>query len=185
MGSDPAPPDPPQSHPEAPLNPAWTDELYDELRRLAAQHLRRERAAHTLQPTALAHEAWLRLSHTSNPEQRQGRAAFLAAAAVTIRRILVDHARSRGAAKRGGHWARVDVELTDTSPAEPVDMLWLDEALLALAALHPRQAQVVELRFFGGLSGDETAAALDVSPRTVDGDWRVARAWLAARLGQP
>lgn len=157
--------------------------LYAELRRLAGQHLRRERSGHTLQPTALAHEAWMRLAGSQNLDRpADDRARFLAAASVTIRRVLVDHARSRATAKRGGRWARVEVELPQASPVDPIDLLALDEALAELTALHPRQAQVVELRFFGGLSGDETAELLGVSPRTVDGDWRVARAWLATRL---
>jgi RNA polymerase sigma factor (TIGR02999 family) len=157
--------------------------LYEELRRLAGQHLRRERVGHTLQPTALVHEAWMRLAASTQLSADNGRARFLAAASVTIRRVLVDHARSRSTAKRGGRWARVEVELPETGSLDPVDLLALDEALAELAALHPRQARVVELRFFGGLSGDEAAELIDVSPRTVDADWRVARAWLAARLG--
>lgn len=187
LDSGPTPPAPRRSAPSAPQQPLLPKGLYQELRRLAAQHLRRERAGHTLQPTALAHEAWLRLSCspqlTGRLEPPDGRARFLAAAAVTIRRVLVDHARSRATAKRGGRWVRVEVEPAVQPPGAPLDMLALDEALSELAALHPRQGRVVELRFFGGLSGDETARLIGVSPRTVDGDWRVARAWLAARLG--
>ncbi len=166
---------------EPPADDALLREVYDDLRDLAARHLSRERAGHTLQPTALAHEAWLRMS-----VQRAGpppeRSAFLAAASTTIRRVLVDHARARGAAKRGGDAQRVEAELVTEDGARAVDLMALDDALGELATLQPRQARVVELRFFGGLGGDEVAEVLGVSPRTVDNDWRVARAWLAARL---
>ena len=173
------------SHDGETAGPVGADEafaaLYDDLRRLAERHLVQERRGHTLQPTALAHEAWLRLR-----SQRAGlpsdRAAFCAAASSAIRRVLVDHARARASAKRGGGVLRVDVDAPAGEGPHAVELIALDEALAGLAAVHPRQARVVELRFFGGLGGDEAALVLGVSPRTVDDDWRVARAWLAARL---
>jgi RNA polymerase sigma-70 factor, ECF subfamily len=161
-----------------------TDQLlplvYAELRELAARLLRHERADHTLQPTALVHEAYLRLV-----DQRVGtwenRAHFLGIAAQAMRRILVDHARRRSATKRRG--ARVtldDAVAPSTGPS--VDLLEIDAALSRLAELDPRQAQVVELRFFGGLSVEETAAVLGVGSATVKRDWTVARAWLHREL---
>lgn len=155
--------------------------VYDELRELAARHLRRERADHTLQPTALAHEAYLRLVNDDGVPW-QDRAHFLAIAARAIRRILVEHARSRGRLKRGGGWRRVTLQDFDVMPAGSVDAAALDDALTALAAMSERQAKVVELRFFGGLSIDQAAHVLGVSARTVEGDWRVARAWLRRAL---
>ncbi len=157
------------------------DALYDDLLRLAASHLARERVGHTLQPTALAHEAWVRL-HGQRAGVPGDRATFLAAASSTIRRVLVDHARAHAAAKRGGDALRVEVDMPIADGLPPVELMSLDEALSALASVHERQARVVELRFFGGLQGEEVAEVLGVSARTVDNDWRVARAWLAARL---
>jgi RNA polymerase sigma-70 factor (ECF subfamily) len=164
---------------DAPLD-ELIDHAYDDLRRLAASHLRRERQGHTLQPTALAHEAYVRLAGQQRPLGHD-RAYFLSAASAVIQRILVDHARARRAAKRGGSWTRVTLsDLVDDERG--VDLLALDESLVLLSRLAPRQARTVQLRFFGGLSTEEIAGVLGVSPRTVANDWRVARAWLRARL---
>lgn len=158
--------------------------VYDELRRLAAGLMARERTAHTLQPTALAHEAYLRLVDESRLRW-QGRPQFFALVAQAMRRILVEHARARGRTKRGGDRSRV--ELPD-APArvEPgtLDVLDLDDALLELAAVDPRGATVVELRYFGGMTAADAAAALGISTRSVEDDWHMARAWLKARLAR-
>jgi len=156
--------------------------VYNELRALAERLLEQERPGNTLQATALVHEAYVRLIKQDEVEWR-GRAHFFAVASQAIRRILVDHARARQTAKRGGDRARVRLEEEGGPALEPdVDLVALDEALARLAELHPRQAQVVELRFFGGLTLQEVAQYLDVSPRTVDGDWSVARAWLRREI---
>ncbi|MCL4210087.1 MAG: sigma-70 family RNA polymerase sigma factor [Phycisphaeraceae bacterium] len=156
--------------------------VYDELRRLAALHLRREAPGHTLQATLLADEAFLKLIDQSRVEWK-GRAHFMAVASQIIRRLLVDHARLRCAHKRGAGWERVAMH-EDAAPtvSDEVDLLALDDELNALRSLSERQARVVELRFFGGLSVEEAAEVLEVSPRTVKGDWMIARAWLRARL---
>jgi len=158
--------------------------VYDELRRQAARELRGERAGHTLQPTALVHEVYLRLAEPRRVPWRS-RAEFFAAAAQAMRRILVDHARKRAAAKRAGNWTRVelaaDVALEGT---REIDLLALDDALDRLAEQDPRYARIVELRFFGGLSVPEAAAVLGVSAATVKRDWSFARAWLHAQLGE-
>jgi RNA polymerase sigma-70 factor, ECF subfamily len=159
--------------------------VYDELRRVAAMHLARERPNHTLQPTALAHEAYLKLVDQTRAQWKD-RAHFLAVAAEAIRRILIDHARLHRAAKRGSGDARLTLSFAADVP-EPqtdVDLIALEDALQRLAELSPRQARVVELRFFAGLDVEETAEAIGVSPRTVKGDWRVARAWLQRELGE-
>jgi RNA polymerase sigma factor (TIGR02999 family) len=156
--------------------------IYDELRRLARSFLRKERRGHLLQTTALVHEAYLRLI-----DQRQvhwqNRAHFFAISAQLMRRILVDHARRRAAAKRGGD--PDPVTLTDF-PELPlqrgIDVLALDHALSKLAALDPRQSRIVELKCFGGLSSDETAEALELSPRTVRREWTIAKAWLYRQI---
>jgi RNA polymerase sigma factor (TIGR02999 family) len=157
--------------------------LRPELRRLAAHLMRRERAGHTLQPTVLVHEAFLELVDQPSVDW-QGRAHFMGAAARVMRQILVDHARRRRAAKRGGGLRHVtlDERLDAGMPDRTLDVLALNQALEALAALDPRGAQVVELRVFGGLTADETARLLGVSKRTVDSDWSVARMWLAREL---
>jgi RNA polymerase sigma factor (TIGR02999 family) len=154
--------------------------VYSELRRIAASKLRSERDGHTLQPTALVHEAWLRLmqQHDSGWQNRE---QFFAIAAQAMRRVLVDHARKRHAAKRGDGEAPVDVDevsqiLTVTLPDDR--LLALDDALEGLAALDARQARIVELRFFGGLSVEETASVLAISPTTVKREWATGRAWL-------
>lgn len=157
--------------------------VYDELRALAAAQLRRERPGHTLQATALAHEAYLRLSDQRGVEGFERR-QFLALAAKMIRRILVDHARTRDRAKRGG--GKQPVTLVDAlavTGGGQVDLLDLHDALERLATLDARQAKVVELRFFGGLGIREAAAVLGISARTVDNEWRAARAWLGRELG--
>ena len=152
--------------------------VYDELHALAERYMRRERPGHTLQPTALTHEAYFRLIDQSRVDWKS-RAHFFGVAAEMIRRILVDHARKRAAAKRGGGAGKVEAsEAADPSQESPVDLLALDEALQELRQLNERQSEVVDLRFFGGLSVEETAHVLGVSPRTVKGDWHVARAWL-------
>jgi RNA polymerase sigma factor (TIGR02999 family) len=156
--------------------------VYDELRRLAARYLSRERAGHTLQPTALVHEAFLRLIDQSRVEW-QGRAHFFGVAAQMIRRILVDHARAHQAAKRGAgavHFA-IDDNFDAAAPRD-LDLVALDDALAALAELDAQQTRVIELRFFGGLSIEETAAVLKVSPATVKREWAAARAWLYREL---
>jgi RNA polymerase sigma factor (TIGR02999 family) len=156
--------------------------VYEELRALAQSYLERERSGHTLQATALVHEAYVRLVDQRDVEWRN-RAHFFAVAAQAIRRILVDHARERGRLKRGGRRERVpldeDLGLEDEQDAE---LLALDEALTRLAALNQRQAQIVELKYFGGMDRQEVARYLGVSPRTVDGDWSMARAWLRREL---
>ncbi len=156
--------------------------IYDEFRSLAARYLGRERAGHTLEPTALVHEAYMRLVDQSRVNW-QGRTHFFAVGAQLMRRILVDHARHKGRAKRGGGRARITLdEHVAISPQRDEDLLALDEALQKLAQVDPRQAQVVELRFFGGLSVDEVAQVLGVSKRTVESDWTMVRAWLRREL---
>ncbi|MCC6161755.1 MAG: sigma-70 family RNA polymerase sigma factor [Acidobacteria bacterium] len=159
--------------------------VYDELRRLAASALRRERADHTLQPTALVHEAFLRLVDVPE-EQWHDRGHFVALAARAMRRVLVDHARGRNTLKRGKADLRVPFEGVDVAAGEPtgVDLVALDTVLERLAALDPRQARIVELRFFGGLTVDETAALIGTSTRTIKRDWQMARAWLRRELAR-
>lgn len=159
--------------------------VYDEMRRIAANYLRGELPGHTLQPTALAHEAYFRLIDQRSVTW-QNRAHFLALAAQAMRRILADHARRRGALKRGGGAARISVDDADVAADErAVDIQELDTALEDLARLEPRQSRVVELRFFGGLSIEECAEVLGVSQATVKRDWLVARAWLYRKLRAP
>lgn len=156
--------------------------VYDELRALAEIYLQRERPDHTLQATALVNEAYMRLVRQEEVEWRN-RAHFFAVAAQAIRRILVDHARGHQRLKRGGGRERVHLdENAVLLTASHVDVLALDDVLRKLAALNQRQAQIVELRFFGGLSLKDVADYLGVSPRTVDGDWSMARAWLRREL---
>lgn len=156
--------------------------VYDELRKVAARHLRGQRPGHTLQTTALVNEAYLRLIDASQVRW-QNRAHFFAVSAQLMRRILVDFARSRNYQKRGGGAERVSLdEAMAVAPERGADLLALDEALTRLQSLNPRQAQVVELRYFGGLSEEETAEALKISVRTVRRDWNFARAWLHREL---
>ena len=160
--------------------------VYDELRRLAASYLRRERPGQTLQATALVHEAYVRLIGEKS-HNWQNRTHFLAIAALSMRQILVQRARARNAAKRGGDPIRIELDdhLLPISPAnqDEIDLVALDAALDKLAALDQRQAKVVELRYFGGLSVEEAAVTLDISPATVKRDWTLARAWLKRELG--
>ena len=158
--------------------------MHDKLRVLAGQYMARERAEHTLQPTALLNEAYLRLFDQSQVNW-QNKAHFVASAAQIMRRILVDHARQRAAAKRGGDHKRVELaELNLAGPTPDIDLIALDEALEELKSLNPRQARVVELRFFGGLTVKEAAYALDIAERTANNDWEFARAWLRQRVSQ-
>lgn len=156
--------------------------VYDELRGMAQARLAREPDGHTLQPTALVHEAWLKLVDATRVSSR-GRAYFFAAAARAMRQVLVDHARRVQSLKRGGGVALETLdEGSGTVTASAIELLDLHDALERLAARSPRPAQVVECRYFGGLSVEETAEALAVSPRTVKSDWALARAWLHREL---
>lgn len=156
--------------------------VYDKLREIAAQYLRKERSNHTLQPTALVHEAYLKLVDLSGVSW-QGRAHFFAVASKVMRHILVDHARARLSEKRGGDMQRVAIEdLVRFSKKPDVDLLALDEALTRLAAIDEQQSKIVELRFFGGLSIEETAHILGVSPATVKREWVLAKTWLYRKL---
>lgn len=152
--------------------------LYRELRRMAAAYLSGERRNHTLQPTALVHEAYLRLVHQENV-QWQNRQHFFGVAAQVMRRILVDHARGHQAVKRGGAVPKVSLEKAIViSKERNAELLALDEALTRLATVDHQQARIIELRFFGGLTVEETAQALGISPATVKRDWNMAKAWL-------
>jgi len=156
--------------------------VYDELRRLARRHLWRERPDHTLQSAALVNEAYLRLAGQKTP-QWQNRAHFFGVAAQLMRHILVDHARNRLAAKRGGGAPRLTLESEfAVAQKQEIDLVALDAALQKLAALDAQQARLIELRFFGGLSIEETAVVLSVSPATVKREWATARAWLRREL---
>lgn len=157
--------------------------VYAELRSMAARQLRRERSGHTLQPTAVVHEAYMRLVDQRRVSW-QNRAQFFGVAARLMRRVLVDHARARQAVKRGGLETRVPLQDFDASVEPPaVDLVDLDDALTRLAGLDAEQARVVELRFFGGLTVEETAEVVGSSPATVKRDWRSAKAWLFRELG--
>ena len=156
--------------------------LYDELRMLAERQLALERSGHTLSPTALIHEAYVRLARDGKVTE-QGRAYFFAAAARAMRQVLVDYARRRNRLKRGGGLEAVTLQSSLLGDAgSELSVLALHEALEELAEVAPRPAEVVELRFFGGLTVEETALALEVTPRTVKRDWAAARAWLYRRL---
>lgn len=158
--------------------------VYGELRNLAARYLRRERSDHTLQSTALVHEAYLRLID-QNQVRWQNRAHFFGVAAQMIRRILVDHARTRHAQKRGGNAQKLSLDEAIGLPEQrDLDIIALDDALKLLAELDPQQSKVIELRFFGGLSIEETAEALGISPATVKREWVTARAWLLRQLSR-
>src|SRR5215831_2501234 len=157
--------------------------VQDELRRIARRYMRNERLGNTLQTTALVNEVYLRLVDADRVEW-QHRAQFFAISAQIMRNILVDAARARGAEKRGGDWIRVDVEQTPVLCPEPAGyILALHDALTSFAKIAPRQAKVVELRYFGGLSEEEAAQALNTSARTVRRDWEFAKAWLQRELG--
>lgn len=171
--------------------------VYDELRRMAQRQLRQERDGHTLQSTGLVHEAFMKLAQQDGPVRWESRAHFLGWTATLMRHILVDHARARQAAKRGGGVAieSLDALMDDTqgqaavaaqvagSATEPIDVIAMDQALQRLEALDAQQGRVVELRFFGGLSVAETCEALGISPATVKREWATARAWLLRELG--
>ena len=156
--------------------------VYDELRRIARHYLQNERTGHTLQSTALVNEAYLRMVAQDLPEW-QNRAHFFAVAAQLMRQILVDHARSRCASKRGGDVYKVSLdEAEGQALVADVDIVALDDALKELAEMDPQQSRVVELKFFAGLSNEDTAEVLNVSPSTVKRDWVTARAWLHREL---
>jgi RNA polymerase sigma factor (TIGR02999 family) len=163
------------------------EEVYTELHRLAGGYVRRERAQ-SVQATDLVHEAYLRLARDASPRW-QNRTHFIAIAAIAMRRLLVERARARHAAKRGGHNVAVtldDTLLADGGPTPLIDLIALDRALTELAGVDPEQAKIVEFRYFGGLSVEETAVALEISPATVKRHWTIARAWLLrAMAGQP
>jgi RNA polymerase sigma factor (TIGR02999 family) len=168
-------------------DPAAADELlplvYEELRKLAAAHLASERPGQTLQPTALVHEAYLRLLDGESPEQWNSRGHFFGAAAIAIRRILVENARRKRSLKRGGGFVRL--QLDDAQPCLPEpqeDLLALDEALRKFAGVHPQAAELVQLLYFAGLTLPEVARTLDVSPRTAGRLWAYARAWLRREI---
>lgn len=165
---------------------ALAPHLYAELHRLASAYMRRERADHTLQPTALINEAWIRLSASPGPEWTS-RAHFLSIAAQCMRQILVDHARRRNSEKRGAGQVLVPLGTLDRSAEEtaPEELLALDEALRRLGELDARKARVIELRFFGGLTVPEIAQVIGVHERTIANDLRIARAWLRSLLEQP
>ena len=177
----------------SPLLDAWASQdpdarerlvplVYAELRRLAQHYMKGERAAHTLQPTALVNEVYLRLADIDRMQWRD-RAHFIATAATLMRRVLVDYARAHARDKRGGQLSVTALDGDHVAdPGRGPDVVALDDALVALAQLDPRQSQVVELRFFGGLSVEETADALDISSATVKREWTMAKAWLNQQL---
>jgi RNA polymerase sigma factor (TIGR02999 family) len=186
---------PPQSEEITDLLKAWgggdqaaldrlAEEVYGELRRMARRYMKNERQGNTLQTTALVNEVYLRLIDVTKVEWQE-RAQFFAMAAQMMRRILVDAARKRAAHKRGGMAAKVNFEETAVlSPTPDRSILALDEALTAFSQLAPRQAKVVELRYFGGLTEEEIVATLEISPRTVRRDWDLAKAWLVRELSR-
>ena len=156
--------------------------VYDELRRQASRYLQRERHGQTLQTTALVHEAYVRLIDQAGVRW-QNRAHFFGIAAEMMRRILVDHARKRHAAKRGGEAVKLTLnEALNASGERDLDLIAVDEALTKLAAIDQQQARVIELRFFGGLNVEETAEVLGISARTVKRDWQVAKSWIRREL---
>ena len=159
-------------------------QIHDELRKLAASYLRRERPDHTLQPTALVNEAFLKLVD-QRAAKWQNRAHFFGIAAQAMRRILVDHARAHSSGKRGGAFRKVPLDDANlVGSTTDVDLLALDEALTRLAVMDPQQSRVVELRFFGGLTMEETAEVMRISPATIGREWRMAKAWLSAELSR-
>jgi len=156
--------------------------VYDQLHTLAGRMLRHERPDHTLQATALIHEAWLRLGDQTRLDARD-RAHFVAIAARSMRQILVDHARRKRAGKRGGDWDRVDLDAALAfHEGRGLDVLALHEALDRLSRVDERKGRIVEMRFFGGLTIEEVGTALGLAPKTVEGDWYLARAWLRREL---
>ena len=161
--------------------------VYRELRAVARYQMGRERSDHTLQPTALVNEAYLRLFRQGQGLRVADRHQFFALAAAVMRRILVDHARGHRATKRGGGQSRLDIEICDLgSESKPVDVLALDQALERLEKFSPRSSRIIELHFFGGFTIDDTAAILGISTRTAKRDWSVARTWLYKEIyGDP
>jgi len=159
--------------------------VYPELRRIARAYMRSERASHTLQPTALIHEAWMRLIDQTRVTWRD-RAHFFGVAATMMRRVLVDHARQRLAGKRGAGQAPLTIDWIDVDDGgeKMSEVLAVHEALERLSQIDPRQTRIVEMRYFAGMDVDETAAALDISPRTVDREWSMARAWLQVQFAR-
>ena len=171
---------------ESPSGDSLTENLlpmvFEELRTIAARYLNRERRGHTLQPTDLVHEDYLKLAEQSSKVWRS-RTHFFAVAASAVRQVLVDHARTHNRSKREGKHRRVTIQEFDAAvDGSSIDLLAMDEALTKLARLNERQSRIVELRFFGGLSVEEAAATLKLSPRTVKGEWRIARAWLYRQM---
>jgi RNA polymerase sigma factor (TIGR02999 family) len=170
-------------------DPTAADQLlplvYDELRRLAAQRMANEAAGHTLQPTALVHDAWLRLAGSDANVQFANRAHFFAAAAEAMRRILIERARRKGAGKRGGNWQRIDLDKVEiAADADDDTVLLVNEALEKLAQEDPKAAEVAKLRFFGGLTLEEAGQVLGVTKRTADRYWAFARVWLFDEMRQ-
>jgi RNA polymerase sigma factor (TIGR02999 family) len=160
--------------------------VYDELRKLAAAHMADEKPGHTLQPTALVHEAYVRLVGGAADQRWDGRGHFFAAAAEAMRRILIDRARHKNSRKAGGGRRRVDLNEIELTLAEPdLELLALDDALRELERKDPRKAEVVKLKFFAGLTTVQAAAALGVSTSTAENDWAYARSWLRLRMGEP
>jgi len=158
--------------------------VYDDLRRIAARHLAAERAGHTLQPTALVHEAYVRLLG-NQPLGWRGKAQFYGAAAEAMRRILIDHARGKARQRRGGGRVRLPLDAAELAQPENVsEILSVDEAIRRLEEQDPRMAEIVKLRFFAGLSHEETAETLGITERTVYREWQLARAWLQQRLDE-
>jgi len=159
--------------------------VYDALHRLAGRYLGKERIGHTLQPTALVHEAFVKLAGRGDAGDWNSRTHFQAVASSAMRQILVDYARARGTQKRGGDRVRVTLTPEVAMQQGPdVDLIALDEALRELAAMDERKSRVVELRFFGGLTCEEAARSLGISPKTAEADWYMARAWLHKKLAE-
>ena len=155
--------------------------VYDVLRRIARRHLRGERAGHTLQTTALINEAYLKLVEQSVPWQ--SREHFFGIAARLMRQVLVDYARARQRLKRGGDWQQISITSAEASLGQAADLLALNDALETLTEVDPQRSQIVELRFFGGLTIEETACVMGISTASVERGWRAARAWLQTELG--
>jgi RNA polymerase sigma factor (TIGR02999 family) len=157
--------------------------VYDELRKLAARKLAREKPGHTLEATALVHEAYLRLVGQDEPRSYRDRSHFFAAAATAMRRILIENVRRKRARKRGAGWNRQPLESVLAPESEPDDeLLAIDEALQRLAAIDPKKAKLVELRYFAGLTGEQAAEVLGISATTADRHWAYARAWLQTEV---
>lgn len=166
------------------LDQDWLPLIYDELRRVAEVYLKKERGDHTLQPTALVHEAYIKLAAQAEPRWRDA-GHFQAVAAGVMRQVLIDHARHRSAQKRGGNWLRITFEdATAVASQQEVDLLALDEAMQELESLDDRKCRIVEMRFYGGMTCEQIARRLTLSPKTVEADWYMARAWLRRKLAE-